>query len=98
MGARCSVLVMVRGETLVTARGEPRDNAPRCQIANPSLRSRTMALDACCAEQALGDRAEHIPRRGPTMPDVEPYTQIISSMAVNTSLVTPATHSSGITF
>ena len=32
------------------------------------------------------------------MPDVEPYTQIISSMAVNTSLVTPATHSSGITF
>ena len=32
------------------------------------------------------------------MPDVEPYTQIISSMAVNTSLVTPATYSSGITF
>ena len=39
MGARCSVLMMVRGETLVTARDEPRDNAPRCQIANPRLRS-----------------------------------------------------------
>ncbi len=62
-------------------------------------------LDECCPEQDLGDNEEHLgdrarrtPRQSSTMPDVEPYAQIISSMALKPSLITPATHSSVITF
>ena len=53
-----------------------------------------MALDACCPEQALGDRAEHIPRRGPTMLDRELYR----FMASDTSPITLTTRPKGKAF